>query len=272
MLLDGFLFPFETFVAGRAGPNVPNGNIRGGGGAAARGGGAGERAAPNTMTTMPRPDGTSGPVRVIFDLDGVIARDDTMAVLIRRQLTSHPVRAILGAPPAAAWFVLRGLPSMRIRMSRALGRVALSGLTPSGYAALAARVGSDLGEDPRWTIAAGLSAARQYLAAGDDVVVTTGTEELLARAFLDAIGLPGVRLVATTLRFDGSVVRYANHNMGQQKVTNLDGRGGDVFYTDSDLDLPLALLSDRTILINPDSRLARVFRARVANLTIERWD
>jgi phosphoserine phosphatase len=211
-------------------------------------------------------------VRVIFDLDGVIAKSDTMAVIIQRRLISHPGRAIAGALPAIAWLVLRGVPRMRIRMSRTLGRVALTGLSIEQYATLAAQVGGELGRDPTWTIGAGVAAAKQRLADGDEVVVTTGTEELLARAFLDAAGLAGIPLVATTLAFEGSVVRYANHNMGQQKVANLNGRGGDIFYTDSDLDLPLAMLSVRTILVNPGVRLARVFRQHVANLTIERWE
>jgi phosphatidylglycerophosphatase C len=215
---------------------------------------------------------TPSPPRVIFDLDGVIARDDTMAVIVQRRLTSSAGRAIRGALPAAVWLLLRGLPSARIRMSRALGRVALSGLSPAEYRALAEQIGTELGGVPNWTIAKGLAAARRHLADGDEVIVTTGTEELLARAFLDAIGLPGISLVATTLGFDGRTVRYADHNMGPQKVANLDGEGGDIFYTDSDLDLPLAMLCGRTVLVNPDAHLARVFRKRITNLTIERWD
>lgn len=212
------------------------------------------------------------PQRVIFDLDGVIARRDTMAVIIQRQLTSHPSRAIAGALPALAWLLLRGLPTVRIRMSRALGRVALRGLTADQYGLLAGEIGTELGRDPGWSFAEGVAAVTRHLADGDEVVVTTGTEHLLARAFLDAVGLAGVDLVATTLRFRGRAVLYVNHNMGQQKVTNLGGRGGDVFYTDSDLDLPLAKLSDRTYLVNPGARLARVFARRIAHLTIETWD
>jgi len=210
--------------------------------------------------------------RVIFDLDGVIARHDTMAVIIQRRLTSHPGRAIRGAIPAATWLALRGIPRLRIRMSRALGGSALSGLTAGEYAALAAEIGTELGLSPGWSFAAGVDAVSRHIADGDEVIVTTGTEQLLARAFLDAVGLPGVTLVATTLEFDGRSVRYSNHNMGQQKVTNLGGRGGDVFYTDSDIDLPLALLSARTFLVNPSARLVRVFQHQIANLTIETWE
>jgi phosphatidylglycerophosphatase C len=208
---------------------------------------------------------------VVFDLDGVIARSDTMAVLIQRQLLSHPLRALRGAIPAAGWYLLRGLPRARVRMSRALGRAALSGLDLEQYRTLAVEVGSELGRDPKWTIAQGAAAIREHLAAGDDVVVTTGTEELLAHAFLGTIGLGATRLIATTLRFGGGV-HYENHNLGPQKVVNLGADRMALFYTDSDLDLPLARLSDRTILVNPSTRLVRLFRGRVTALEIVNWE
>jgi phosphatidylglycerophosphatase C len=211
------------------------------------------------------------PQRVVFDLDGVIARGDTMAVLVQRRLTGHAGRAALGILPGAAWYLLRGLPGMRVGLSRALGRIALSGLDGAEYAALAAGIGADLGRDPDWIIADGLAAIRGHIDAGDDVVVTTGTETMLARAFLDAIGLSEVRLIATTLEFDRAGAHYANHNLGGRKVANLAGSRIDLFYTDSNLDLPLAALASHTVLINPDARLEREFRARIDHVTVERW-
>lgn len=209
---------------------------------------------------------------VVFDLDGVIARSDTMAVLLQKQLLSHPLRAIAGAIPAAGWYLLRGLPGMRARMSRALGRAALSGLDAKQYRKLATDVGVELGRDPKWTIAQGAAAIRSHLAAGDDVVVTTGTEEIVARAFLDTIGLGEVRMIATTLRFGGAIVHYENHNLGAQKVANLGATRMDLFYTDSNMDLPLARLSEGTVLVNPSTRLARLFERRIASLEIVRWE
>jgi phosphatidylglycerophosphatase C len=211
-------------------------------------------------------------LHVVFDLDGVIARSDTMAALIQKQLLSHPGRAVRGAVPAAGWYLLRGLPKMRVRMSRALGRAALSGLDAEQYRRLASEVGAELGRDPKWTIAEGAAAIRRHLGAGDNVVVTTGTEGTLARAFLDTIGLDGVRLISTTIDVDGRSVRYLNHNLGPKKVENLGMPRMDVFYTDSDLDLPLARLSARTILVNPSARLARVFGAQLASLEVVRWE
>jgi phosphatidylglycerophosphatase C len=229
-------------------------------------------------------------VQVVFDLDGVIASHDTMAVLVRRQLLSSPRRAIAGLFPALGWSLLRGVPALRVRFSRMLGRVALARLTSEQYRRLAQGIGVELGADPAWTIPQGLAAVRRHLAAGDDVVVTTGTEFLLARAFLDALGLDGVDLVATTARFDGDVggdgdddrdgasasrpgrAGYDNHNLGAQKVNNLARREIDLFYTDSDLDLPVAALAAHTILVNPDSRLVRLFSSRVASLEVVRWE
>jgi phosphoserine phosphatase len=101
--------------------------------------------------------------------------------------------------------------------------------------------------------------------------VTTGTEAILARTFLDALGLQGASLIATTIRFDRWVARYDRHNLGREKVRGFVARDIDLFYTDSDLDLPVALLARRTILVNPDARLSQLYRARIAQLTIVRW-
>jgi phosphatidylglycerophosphatase C len=209
---------------------------------------------------------------VVFDLDGVIARYDTMAVLVTRRLRSSVRRSVLGVFPGVAWYALRGLAGARVRLSRTLGGVALHGLRVDDYAALATETGTALAQDPDWTIPAAMAAIHAHLDAGDSVMVTTGTEQILARAFLDAIGLPGVELIATTIRFEGDRPHYANHNLGAQKVHNLAGRAIDLFYTDSDLDLPVAELAQRTVLVNPDAATERRFRARVSGLTVERWD
>lgn len=210
------------------------------------------------------------PLKVVFDLDGVLARRDTMAELIRRQLTSNPARAVIAILPAAAWTVLRKSPGFRVLMSRVLGRIALSGLSDEQYCDLAGRTGCALGADPAWLIADGIAALRGHLSAGDDVVVTTGSEERLSRAFLSAAGLPDVALIATHLRF-GRLAHYANHNLGPRKVPNLQGRVVDLFYTDSALDLDVARVATRTILVNPNARLERQFRSEVADLSVARW-
>lgn len=208
---------------------------------------------------------------VVFDLDGVIARNDTMAVLVTRRLRSSLRQSLLGIGPGVAWYALRGFGPARVRLSRTLGGVALLGLTADEYAALAAETGTELGNDPSWTIAEGKAAITRHLDAGDSVVVTTGTEQILARAFLDAIGLPGVELIATTLRFEGDHPHYANHNLGAQKVHNLAGRPIDLFYTDSDLDLPVAELAARTVLVNPDAAMEKRFRSHICALDVQRW-
>jgi len=210
-------------------------------------------------------------MRVVFDLDGVIASHDTMAALVQRQLLSNPVRAVFGAFPAVAWTVLRNFPNTRVWMSRALGSIALSGLTRDRYRGLALEVGLNLAADPAWVLLEGLAAIRGHLEAGDDVVVTTGTEEFLSRAFLDGLCLPGVALIATSAHFGRVFAYYDNHNLGPRKAHNLAGREIDLFYTDSDLDLDVARLSARTVLVNPSARLERRFRADIADLTVVRW-
>jgi len=219
----------------------------------------------------PGPPRVAAPQSVVFDLDGVIASGDTMAALIRRRLLSNPIRALVGAVPAVAWTVLRRFPRIRVRISRALGSIALSGLTSERYATLARQVGGELGADPAWVLTAGLEAIRRHLDAGDSVVVTTGTEALLSRAFLDALGLDGVGLIGTSVRFGRLRACYSNHNLGDRKAANLAGREVDLFYTDSDLDLSVAGLSGRTVLVNPDIRTERHFRDQVADVTVVSW-
>ena len=214
---------------------------------------------------------SDGSSLVVFDLDGVIARTDTMAFLLQKQLLSHPLRAIAGAVPAIVWFALHRYPRARPPLSRALGRAALSGLSSDEYRALAVRVGTSLGIDPERHIAEGVAAIRRHLLAGDDVVVTTGTEALLSRTFLDSMGLSNVRLIATTIRFGPRMVHYENHNLGPGKVGGFTDRDVDLFYTDSELDLPVARLSRHTVLVNPSPRLARRFRSQIPSLEIVRW-
>lgn len=218
------------------------------------------------------PHRSAAPRLVVFDLDGVIASHDTMAALVRRQLLSNPIRAVVGALPAVAWTLLPAFPRARVRMSRTLGSIALSGLTRSRYVVLADGVGRRLGGDPAWVIAQGLAAIRHHVEVGDDVVVTTGTEATLSRAFLDALGLQGVRLIATTVHFGRVRAHYDNHNLGDRKAANLGAPKVDLFYTDSDLDLAVARLSARTVLVNPDDRMERLFRTQVGDLTVVRWE
>ena len=224
---------------------------------------------PGSVVAMPEE-----PARrfVVFDLDGVISRHDTMAELIRRRLRSSRRRAVLGVGPAAVWFALRGFPAARIRMSRAVGTIALSGLTADDHAKLAAEVGAELAHADGWVIPQGVDAVKRHLADGDHVLVTTGTEALLVRAFLAALGLVDVELVGTVLRFDGTRPHYVTHNLGRNKVAGLGTSDVDLFYTDSELDLPVAVLAKRTILINPDAATERRFRDRVEHLEIERWE
>jgi len=221
-------------------------------------------------------DATTGAQLVVFDLDGVIARSDTMAALIQKRLLGHPLKAIAGVTPAAAWFLLRAIPSARIRMSQALGRVALAGFDGAGYAKLAREVGGALGRDPRWILADGRAAVLNHQALGDRVLITTGTEAILARAFLDAIGLDEIELIGTTVHFENRRPLYEFHNLGANKVSSLRERVGgariNLFYTDSNLDLPLARLSARTILVNPDARLERIFRWGAGRVEVVRWD
>lgn len=208
----------------------------------------------------------------VFDLDGVIARNDTMEVLVRRMLVRNPLRALLSIPFVALWFFIPSKVAWRGRLSGVLGGIAFSGLSERRYRSIARRVGRELGAQRAWALTSGSELLRAEVASGRNVLVSTGTEYEIARSFLDEIGFPGVELSATTMRFGRWFVRYQNHNLGAMKVRNLGGRNPTLFYTDSTADLPLARVSAATVLVNPDAAVEADFRREIANLSVVRWD
>jgi phosphatidylglycerophosphatase C len=127
-----------------------------------------------------------------------------------------------------------------------------------------------LAHEPGRVVRDAVAAVRQHLVAGDRVIVVTASEENLARAFLDALGMTEVELVASS-----QVHKQGVNNRGQVKVRQLAGRGicpqWQVAYSDSLTDLPILLGARRAVLVNASPRtLARaraVLGDRVATVT-----
>ncbi len=103
------------------------------------------------------------------------------------------------------------------------------------------------------------SLSRRLAAEGDEVVVATGCEEVLARGFLAAIGLGDLDVVGSTGDLWPPRVRRA---MGKSKVAMLADRGypppWPVVYSDSTSDLPLFAGAQRPVLVNADEKTARL--------------
>lgn len=204
----------------------------------------------------------------------MIARGDTMANLVRRLLIRRPWRALVAAPLLPLWIALSASTTLRGRVSRALVRISCGGLSETEYQAEATDHGKRLASQQRWVIEAGVAQVRREQQ-HKKVIVTTGTELTLARAFLDAVGLQDVELCASELEFTRTSARYRVHNYGKRKVTVLETVGWELhhshLYTDSIADLALAQRARWTILVNPSRRDRRHYRRVVARLSVVAW-
>jgi phosphatidylglycerophosphatase C len=226
---------------------------------------------PTPASTEPAPQNT--PV-TLFDLDGVLTRRDTMATLVRHRLRGQPPRVALVLPLALLARLLRPAGNGRPAVNRAIVRLALRGLTRADYDNLARATARELAAEPDNAPSTALQQLRVAAAAGQ-VVVVTASEALLARTYLDEIGVPQVDLLASQLQGREGRPRLVPHNVGVAKVDALYRAGIDLadahLYTDSASDLPLARRTATTTLVNPTRRLRRSFSRRVTNLQTAHW-
>jgi phosphatidylglycerophosphatase C len=106
-----------------------------------------------------------------------------------------------------------------------------------------------------------------HLHHGHDVVVATGSLELLARAILDSEGLSGIAVVGSSMRkFLGGMVVH-EHCIGKQKIPMLRARGyfapWEFAYTDHWADLPLLSHAVQRFIVNPRPKCAERFKAQL---------
>ena len=214
----------------------------------------------------------------VFDMDGVLSQRDTMAQFLRELVLERPGKVAAALPVLA----VRKLGSRSIgvegRTSRAMVRVAARGLSADEFDRRAGASGARQATRPGWVMETGIERLRRHLENGDRVVVTTGTEEHVAEAFLTGAGVPlgpgGALLLASGYQDAAGRSRY-RHNFAAGKLVSAALAGLDVeqavFYTDSLADLPVARRARRVILIDPDRRTASVFQREVADLSIEFW-
>ena len=211
----------------------------------------------------------------MFDLDGVLTRRDTMAELVADRLRKAPFRFAAAVPLALLGRLLPAQGRLAPAVNRLLVRLALRGLDREAYEVLARRTAIDLAGLPGNVPAQAIAQVRSA-ATGGRTVVVTGSERLVARSYLDAVGLPGVELIASSLRFDGSRVRLGYHVVGAAKVRELRRIGVDVaramLYTDSSSDLPLARVVGSIVLVNPGRRAARVMVRELPTVRVVTWE
>ena len=188
---------------------------------------------------------------VLFDLDGVLVNGDSFALFMRRAGAVGWRRAtgfvgVLAAVPLALF------PQQRSRAIRLVVRAGLLRMSTEELRRRAAAFGTVLAREPGRVRRDALAAVRGHLAAGDLVIVVTASEQTLARAYLDALGLEDVELVA-------SQIHRKVHNRGAVKLHQLATRGilppWRRAYSDSLTDLPMLCGARSPVIVNASQRM-----------------
>jgi phosphatidylglycerophosphatase C len=210
----------------------------------------------------------------LFDLDGVLTTGDTMTRLVTRRLLRRPLRLVRALPLAILSLAASPESALSARLNQTLVALALKGLDMQEYRTLAIGLGRELAAKPGFVTGQAVLECSNA-ATHSRTIVVTASERVLARAFLDAVGLAGVELYASELRFQDRAARFERHNVGPAKPARLRAEGIDisraVFYTDSATDIPLASAVGKTILVNGDARTRRRIQAAVPEADTRQW-
>lgn len=205
--------------------------------------------------------GTGGSRLVVFDFDGVLVAGDSMASLLKRLIVERWWKraiALVVFPVAMPLLVSKRFLPFGASVFR---RIAFIGL---GGAELRERLesfGRELAADARKAKPRAVAALRAHVAAGDRVIVASGSEEKIVRAVLAALGLPDVGVIASQIELEPAVL-IRRHCYGAAKCVALAEAGHerwDVAYSDSLADLPLLRAADRPVLV--DAKPAMVAEA-----------
>ncbi|WP_297925276.1 haloacid dehalogenase-like hydrolase [Metallibacterium sp.] len=206
---------------------------------------------------------------VLFDFDGVLVRGDSFSGFLRVRVRRQAWRLALLLPllPALPLLLLRRR-GRRILLHCTV-RLLLLGTSLSRYRALAESHARVQALRRGFFVPDAVSALRRHLLRGDRVIVVTGCEEHLARALLQAVRLDGVELVASRLRRSWLGAVPAVHNVGREKLRQMEAHGVEppfaCVYSDAGADLPMLLAAERAVLVNPGESLRARMQARLGS-------
>lgn len=196
----------------------------------------------------------------LFDLDGVLTTQDTMATLITQQLRKKPLRILAVGPIYAVALIAGSHRALSARANRLAVRLTFMGLNDHEYRVLAATAGRQFANRPGF-IREDVAELYRTARTTSRVVVVTASEFHLVEALLAACGIHDVELVASRLSFWNRIPHLVLHNVGAEKIRTLHAAGVRIesatFYTDSASDLPVALMTARTIIVRPGKRSRR---------------
>jgi len=205
---------------------------------------------------------------VFFDLDDSLINRDANSLWIRwrfRQDRWAMVEAAL-----AMLSLYRAYKKGRVTHWRLSNyyRTRTRGMSIDDYQTSVARFFNERGHLHIYPQAASLLFA--YQRQGTRIVMITGADEVVARAYGEALGISDV--ISNRLRLDGAKITGLEEPLcyGPGKValadkflTGLDLTLNDTaFYSDSHADLPLLEAVGRPVVLNPNSQLREAARSK----------
>lgn len=213
------------------------------------------------------------PHHAVFDFDGVLVRRDSTVELLRRRFRRRPWLLPLALGPLTAYAATVATPPLQAPASRVVVRAALAGTTRARVEASGRALGAELAGDDRWRVDAAVAAVRTHLAEGAVTVVSAGLD-ITVRAYLDALDLHDVAVVAS--RLDGRLggVHLTDHTYGAAKVVRAAAAGlhrWDVAYTDAASDFPLLAPARRRVLVNARPSVVAAARLRWPDVEVVTW-
>lgn len=191
---------------------------------------------------------------VLFDFDGVLVAGDSFAGWLRREGFAPPLRRLLAVLAAPLGLLLLRWERTRPLGARLFLHLAVFGAAPDAMRRSLDAYGRALAQRADRIIDDGLAALREHLAAGDRVIIVSGTETTLLFAILDELHVHGVEVVASQLDFERVSIRVTRHCFGAAKLSALRSAGitppWDVAYSDSASDLPMLREAAQPVCVN----------------------
>jgi phosphatidylglycerophosphatase C len=206
---------------------------------------------------------------IVFDFDHTLTSWDTAERFFRWLLRRSPLRTglvVVSLPILAPLLLSRWTRKIPIRFAVWLATLGRS--LEDVRVLVEQHVLEIVGSQQRLILKDAANRLEQHLEQGHEVVVATGSLEVLARAYLDNSGLAHVPLVGSSLRplFWGMVSR--EHCYGVRKIPMLTERGFPppwaTTYTDHQSDLPVIGHSAECFLVNPKPKAVRVITKKLS--------
>jgi phosphatidylglycerophosphatase C len=205
---------------------------------------------------------------VVYDMDGTLIRGDCGKAFIIQSIKASVWRLIL-----ALFVAPIALPLMQFGATRKMGVSACSWVASVGLsdAAYASALENFIAGYPIRPIEFTLKQCQQDIRDGREVVIATGANLEMTRAFMQALGLlENVHLVtSTSKRFMGGVISKLQCN-GKTKLQELIKQGFHPpylrVYSDSAMDLPILLATKQPILLNASAKDREKCRQHCPNL------